>query len=145
MADSGTPTLSLPRIDWRKVEQMKQAGNLVRKVEPLDPLAITRRLAPFRETPLRVRRGTFRCPVDATDAQYTRIRNDAIKAFLAAMSKQGWELRSRIKVDQSRFEARTLTENPQDAKPMPGFIEYVVRAIFEQLHFKTVRIEVPGT
>jgi hypothetical protein len=98
-----------------------------------------RRLAAGRNNPLRWKHGSFRVPVGASPAHYETIRNVAIKRFVGQMDRDGWELRTRIKVEKSRFPAVL----PDTNKVQEDQLEYVVTAGFRKVDFRHIRIEVP--
>lgn len=107
----------------------------------VDVAALQKRLDPWRDNPLRYLRGTFRCPREATSAQRTEIMADAVKVFVLAMAKQGWEQHSRIQILDSPYEAHA---GPESTDPvMPDYQEYIARGVFQKIDLKPVRIELP--
>lgn len=134
--------MSAPRafIDWDAFKRLPKGEPEERRW--LDVVATNARLAPYHTTPCCVLVGGFRVPVDATPPQYERLRNEAAKRFIAAKAREGWELRSRIKVRPSRYAALTPAENPEDAHVQPGQKFYEIRAMFEQTRPKRLRIDV---
>lgn len=120
-------------IDWSQHDKLLGPKEAEAR---MDAQAVQKRLDAWRDIPIRWKRGIFRVPADATPQQYERIRTLAVKKFLREMMRQGWELRGRIQVWPSRFKAAN-----EMGIILPGQDEYVIRAEFEKLEFKPLRIE----
>lgn len=129
---------SLYNIDWSRFEDLPDEAP-----SGVDVAALQQRLNKGHNTPLRWKSGCFRCPVDATDGQRWQIMEQAVKVFITLMAKEGWELRSKVTILDSAYPALELSDKTQETKPMEGFREYVVKAVFEKLDFKPMRIELP--
>ncbi len=119
-------------IDWGKLDVLPDKCEV-----SLDLDAINARLAPWRDIPIRWRRGIFRAPSDASPLHYQKIRNAAVKAFIREMDKQGWDLHGRIQVAPSRFQATT-----ESGVVLIGQSEYVIRAQFQKRDFRPLRVEI---
>ncbi len=127
-------------IDWQKFKDLPS-----KRDTGLNFDALGKRLDGCRKTPYRWLRGGFRCPSDATAGQKFKIMEAAVKVFVAAMMKQGWELRSKVEIKESAYPATELSDKPQNVKLMEGYTEYVARAMFEKKDWKPLRIELPAS
>ncbi len=122
-------------IDWSRFKELPS------EVETgIDVAALQARLDVLNEHPIRWLSGTFSCPKAARRDQYLQARKKAIERFVQAMEKQGWELYGRIAIYESAFPV----SEPGSHIVVEDKQEYTIRAMFRKLHWRPLRIELPG-
>lgn len=84
------------RIDWEKVDRLgrerDERGDGTRVVPGVDVAAIQRRVGPDTARAPKLHEATYRIPIGVRRAQYVALRNDAIRTWLDAMHRKGWDL-----------------------------------------------------
>ena len=129
------PNKPQPVVDWEQFKALSTA----QQVPKLDVAAINARLAPGHNNPYRYLRGTFRVPEDASVAVIRKVAGQKIKQFIKDKENQGWKLAGRPEVYPSRF-GRTIELDGSGGQQ--GMQECVVRAVFQKLDFRPVRLDV---
>ncbi len=109
----------------------------------LDTTALNKKLADKRNSPYRMRVGSFHVPKGISTDQFQRSVKTACDKFITAMGKQGFVLASKLQVF-----GRDAKGTPFPAHDLPtnaillDMDEYRVRAIFKT-EPKPVRLELP--
>ena len=141
--DNPIPTATKRLAKWQKQVDF---GNLHRRktrnvvVPGLDVAALSRKYGMEEATKPRLVEGTFTVPIGISPSAYHAIRNDAIKRFIEAMDKQGWEFVPiyRIKVYPGMYPAVDL----RDGIPLLDMREMRVHAHFRFRKPEPVKIEI---
>jgi hypothetical protein len=107
----------------------------------LDTTALNKKMADRKDNPYRWRTGSFMVPKGASKQIVENTGNDACKAFVSAMEKQGWTLQSKLQVFKSK---KLFAYDIRDGVLMLDKDEWMIRGIFATVP-KPVRIEVPAT
>ena len=85
--------------------------------------------------------GTFRVPTDINERTYEAVRLAAVRKYIDAMQKQGWELwpDSGIEITPGVYPAQDLATG----LPLLGQRELVISAAFRKRHPKPLRLLIP--
>lgn len=104
----------------------------------LDVPKIQKRIDKEKENPYRIKVGTFHTPIDMGRDMFEYTFALKVRIFMEAMSKEGWELASKV-VLEGPFEAH----DPYTLLLIPGQQEYRVKAVFKYRGPtpQTVRVE----
>jgi len=103
----------------------------------LDTTAINKKMVDRNNNPYRWRIGSFHIPKESSVEQIKKASKIACDKFIEAMSKQGWELKSKIQV-YGPFPALDLLSQIM----LLDMDEYRIRGIFKTIP-KPTRIELP--
>ena len=142
LADA-TPTADrkAPIFDLRSVSAVVKETPTV-TIPGLDLAAISNEYHDYGSKPV-WHEGTFTAPIDATWGRYEAIRDEALKRFLGAFGKRGWEPvisnNYRPRVSPGIYPARDL----RDGIALLDRREFIIGCWFVQPTAKPVRIELP--